>query len=217
MAKKRESPYVWATWLTRLLVGEHCCEWGAWFKTHHASGSFDRVPDTFDRAAWQVAHTNRLREVRARLEAAGKAVFVESQNSFVLRGATAALGGKPDIIAVQGGSGTIIDIKTGKSSPAHTAQVVLYMYAVPKVLQQYKGMKLDGKVVYNDREVEIPAAAVNEVFVQNLGGLIRRLAAPLPPPKIANSVECGFCDITAADCPERAADVLAPEAETVDF
>jgi len=217
LAKKRESPYIWATWLTRLLVGEHCCEWGAWFKTHHASGSFARVPDTFDHAAWQVNHTNRLREVRARLEAEGKAVFVESQNSFVLRGTTAALGGKPDIIAIQGDTGTILDIKTGKSSPAHTAQVMLYMYAVPKVLRQYKGMKLDGRVVYNDREVEIPTSAVNEVFVNNLAALIKRLAVPFPPPKIANSVECSFCDITAADCPERAADAVAPEAATVDF
>jgi len=217
MAKKRESPYIWATWLTRLLVGEHCCEWGAWFKTHHQSSSYEKVPDNFDHAAWQVAHTNCLREIRTRLEAEGKAVFIESQNSFVLRGTTAALGGKPDIIATAGGKGTIIDIKTGKSSPAHTVQVMLYMYAVPKVLQQYKGMKLDGKVVYNDREVYIPATAVNEVFVNNLAGLIKRLASAQPPAKIANNVECGFCDIAVTDCPERAADTVTQEGATGDF
>ena len=217
MAKKRESPYIWATWLTRLLVGEHCCEWGVWFKTHHITSSYEKVPDTFDLAAWQVVHTNRSREIRARLEAEGKAVLIESQNSFVLRGTSAALGGKPDIIATHGGCGTIIDIKTGKSSPAHTAQVMLYMYAVPKVLLQYKGMKLDGKVIYNDREVDIPAAAVNEVFVKNVADLIKRLASDEEPAKIANRIECGFCDITATDCRDRAPDAEPPEAVTGDF
>jgi CRISPR/Cas system-associated exonuclease Cas4 (RecB family) len=217
MAKRRQSPYIWATWLTRLLVGEHCCEWGAWFKTHHESNSWEKVPRNFDLTAWDVAHTTRVQETREKLEAEGKAVFIESQNRFVLRGTTAALGGKPDLIVTSKGNGTIIDIKTGKPSPAHHVQVMVYMYAVPKVLQQYHGMKLEGKVIYHDHEVEIPASAVDEKFISNLSSLIRKLSSTTPPRKIANSVECGFCDITKNDCPERATDALLQEGETGDF
>lgn len=217
MAKKRQSPYIWATWLTWLLVGEHCCEWGAWFKTHHESSSWEKVPGAFDLTTWQVAHTARVQKIRTKLEAEGKAVFIESQNSFVLRGSVAALGGKPDLIATSQGKGTILDIKTGKPSPAHHVQVMVYMYAVPKVLQQYRGINFDGKVVYNDHDVEIPASAIDDKFIANLTSLIKRLASTTSPRKIANPVECGFCDITKNDCPERAADVLTQEGETGDF
>lgn len=217
MARKRQSPYIWTTWLTRLLVGEHSCEWGAWFKTHHESNSYEKVPSSFDLTTWQVEHTTRVKEIRKKLEAEGKIVFLESQNSFVLRGSTAALGGRPDLISTFEGKGTIIDIKTGKPSPAHHVQVMVYMYAVPKVLRQYRGMSFNGKVVYSDHEVEIPASAIDDKFIGNLTTLIGRLSSTTPPQKIANSVECGFCDINKNDCPERAADAILQEGETGDF
>lgn len=179
MARKRQNPYIWATWLTRLLVGEHCCEWGAWFKTHHESNSWEKVPSNFDLTTWQITHTGRVQEIRTKLEAEGQVVFIESQNSFVLRGAVAALGGKPDLVATSKGNGTIIDIKIGKPSPAHHVQVMVYMYAVPKVLKQYYGMKFNGKVVYNDYDVDIPASAVDDKFVNNLTSLIKKLASPM--------------------------------------
>ena len=79
----------------------------------------------------------------------GYTVFMEGQNSFALRGRTAALGGKPDLIARKGGNtGTIIDVKTGKSSPSHGVQVMLYMYAVPRAMGKYYGVTFDGRVVH---------------------------------------------------------------------
>ena len=79
---------------------------------------------------------NRARESRERL---GYEVFTENQNSFRLRGRSATLAGKPDLIAVKNGDAVIIDAKTGKPSPSHAAQVLIYMYAVPKALEQYRG------------------------------------------------------------------------------
>lgn len=217
MAIKRQSPYVWVTWLTRLLVGEHSCEWGAWFKTQHDSKSWSKVPSTFDQTVWQIEHTTLIRQVRTKLEAEGMTVFLENQNSFVLRGSSAALGGKPDIIATGGGRGIIIDAKTGQTSPAHHVQVMIYMYAVPRVLRQYYGMSFDGRVVYKDHEVEIPSSALDQKFIDNVSSLIRRLGSSTPAKKIPNPVECGFCEITKIDCPERAADDIMQEGETRDF
>ena len=106
-------------------------------------------------------------DTRRELEAAGNRVFTENQNAFQLRGRTAVLGGKPDLIALnkQDGTesgGTIINVKTGKPSPSHSVQVMLDMYAIPRALGQYKGMTFNGQVVYPDHTEEIPAAAVND-------------------------------------------------------
>ena len=52
--------------------------------------------------------------------------LTEDQNSFTLRGRHAALGGKPHLIARMGNSRTIIAVKTGRPSPSHGVQVMLY-------------------------------------------------------------------------------------------
>ena len=94
---------------------------------------------------------------------------VEAQNRFEMRGSTAALAGRPDIIARREDDGVIVDAKTGHDSPSHVVQVMIYLYAVPKALQRYRTAKLHGQVTYRDHTVRVPAEAMDEAFVQNLG------------------------------------------------
>ena len=162
MAQPRENgPYIWVTWRSKLLVGENSCEGAAWFRAQHEGWSWDKVPSTFNQAQWQLNHTVLMNRVRERFESEGKTVFTENQNSFVLRGATAALGGKPDLIAVADNFATVIDAKTGAPSPGHSVQLMTYMYAVPRALHQYQGVLFDGLLVYDDHEEYIPASAIN--------------------------------------------------------
>lgn len=143
--------------------------------------------------------------------------LTEGQNRFVLRGKSAALGGRPDLVARKGGRGTVIDIKTGQPSPAHSVQVMIYMYAMPRALRQHRGITFDGRVVYADHEVEIPASAVNDSFVDHLSQLIHRLASTSPARRVPSPTECGFCNITSTDCPEREAGDNLEEGATEDF
>ena len=214
---RQDGPYVWVTWLTKLLVGENSCEWAGWFKTQHEGRSWVKVPSDFNQTQWQMEHTSLLDQVRSKLEAEGQTVFVENQNRFTLRGASATLGGKPDIIATHEGKGTIVEAKTGAPSPADHVQVMVYMYAVPRALQQYRGIAFDGKVVYQDHEEAVPTSVIDQPFVESLGALIRRLASGSPARKVPSPIECGFCNITRADCPERAADEVMAEGATQDF
>jgi CRISPR/Cas system-associated exonuclease Cas4 (RecB family) len=217
MALLRDSPYIWVTWLTKLLAGENSCEWAAWFRSQHEGWSWEKVPGTFDLVGWQLKHTARLNESREHWAERGYTVFTENQNRFTLRGKTASLGGKPDLITRRGGCGTIIDVKTGKPSPSHSVQVMLYMYAVPRALGQYNGVIFNGQVAYSDHVVDIPAAAVDEQFTGNLSRLIHRLGSGGPARKVPSRMECRYCDITAADCPQRVADDRVEEGATEDF
>ena len=94
---------------------------------------------------------------------------------------------------------------------------MVYMYAVPRALRQYGGVEFDGKIVYEDNEIVIPASAVDETFITNLGQLIRRVASSTPARKVPSAMECGFCNITKAECAERAAGDVIEEGETSDF
>ena len=134
-----------------------------------------------------------------------------------LKGKSATLGGKPDLIARKVASGTIIDVKTGRPGPSHLVQVMLYMYGLPGAMERHRGVAFDGRVAYSDHEVVIPATAVNETFIGNLAGLVRRLSASEAARRVPSPRECGFCDISSADCPERAAEGAVAEGVTEDF
>jgi hypothetical protein len=72
MAERRmDGPYIWVTWLTRLLVGENSCEWAVWFRAQHEGWSWTKVPKGFDQVSWQLAHTTRVNEVRQQWEGVG--------------------------------------------------------------------------------------------------------------------------------------------------
>ena len=80
--------------------GGESCEWAAWFRAQHEGWSWAKAPSGFDLVGWQLAHTAGVNECRAEWEERGYTVYTESQNGFALRGRTATLGGKPDLIAL---------------------------------------------------------------------------------------------------------------------
>ena len=95
---------------------------------------------------------------------------------------------------------------------------MVYQYAIPRAMPQYRLTSLAGEVVYPTHTVRVPRGALPNQFIHNLGSLIRRLAADKPPARIPARQECRFCDITAADCPDRVDDDLDTEqASTADF
>ena len=130
MAQLRATgPYIWVTWLPRLLSGESSCEWAAWFKAQHEGSSWARTPSDFDQAGWLMDHTALLNEQREAWEKQGCSVLTEAQNSFTLRGSSASVAGKPDLVAQRRDGATVIDAKSGRPSPHHAIQVMIYMYA----------------------------------------------------------------------------------------
>ena len=51
MARLRDGgPYIWATWLTKLLAGEDSCEWSSWFKSQYDSRTWEKAPSNYDLA-----------------------------------------------------------------------------------------------------------------------------------------------------------------------
>ncbi len=129
------------------------------------------------------------------------------------------MAGKPDLIAQRedGDEAVIVGEKTGQESASHIVQVMIYLYAVPKALEKYRNLKPKGQVTYRDHTVRIPAEAVDDQFVQNLGALIRRLSADKPARRVPSPQECRFCDISAADCPKRVDEPTLHQGETLDF
>ena len=161
-------------------------------------------------------HTALLNKRKANWKHGGFDVNIEGQNSFQLQGRSATLAGQPDLITQRDGQAVIVDVKTGEDSASHVVQVMIYLYAIPRALEQYRNLELRGQATYLDHTVRIPAEAVDDQFIQNLGALIRRLAADKPPTRVPSRQECRFCDISALDCPDRVDEERQPEKLTTE-
>ncbi len=96
------------------------------------------------------------------------------------------LNGKIDIVNVNNGETTIIEVKSGKEKESHHVQLWMYV-------KSYEARKIKGKLVYKDkvytyRETDIPLNFWNIVF-QRTRAL---LTANLPPVKGSHCNYCGY-------------------------
>ncbi len=206
MAYPRTNPYLHATWIPRYLTGDKSCLWACWFKANYQA--FDRMPSDFDVARWTMEHTDLLNKLIADLEEQGCELFIEHQNGFRVESPRtgAVIGGRADLIArFPDGRVVVYDAKTGQESASHIAQVQLYMYLLPKSnLTQWRDKPLEGAVVYKDgHQVGIPAASVDDAFVARLADFMQKMTSDMPPRRVPSGPECGFCELTKGDCPER--------------
>jgi hypothetical protein len=199
MATRRENPYIWVTWLTKLLSGESQCEWSAWFRAHHKE--YDRLPTDLDVAAWTLEHGQLVRTRREQLLAEGYEVFVEDDNAFKRVGKTGIIvSGKPDLVAFRDGNGIIEDCKTGRPRTSDTAQVLVYLLLFPIGNPRCAGLKLSGRVVYRNGALDVPPESLDDAFRERFVTLVQKVGGEKPLPKNPAWTECRFCDIGPADC-----------------
>ncbi len=210
----RAEPYVWVSWITRLLAGETSCVWSAWLRAHYQTA---RAPNDFDMAQWQMDHTALLRKTVADYDKDGYVLFTEGQNVFSLKGKTGTLSGKADIVAVKGGEFWVIDTKTGSPKLSDRVQVQIYMWALPKTIPAFKDVKFHGKVIYKSGYSIIPPEEVDTIFVKRLADLMKEVCGEAEPRKAPSYAECLHCPITAEDCVDRAGAVKVYEGQTDEF
>ena len=215
MTKPRTSPYMYVTWIPRYLTGDKSCLFAAWFKANHQG--YAKMPSNFNSAKWLMDHTDLMNKLVAELEERGCEILIESQNSFKVESARsgAVTGGKPDVIAVHPDGRTVIyDAKTGQESASHIVQVQIYMYLLPKVRNEdwrWRDRRFEGAVVYADgSERHIAADSVDDAFVARLGEFMRKMTSDMPPRRVPSLAECGWCELTSADCPDR----IEPDADS---
>jgi len=202
MAVRRAEPYIWVTWLTKLLAGEATCEWSAWFRAHHTA--YDKLPVDFDLARWTVDHNELVTTRRGQLVDEGYEVLVEDENSFKRKGKTGiTVSGRPDILAIKDGRGVIEDCKTGRPRTSDQLQVLVYLLLLPIKNPRTEGLSLSGRVVYRTGSIDLPGEAVDDAFRERFVDLVHRVGGEKPLAKTPAWSECRWCDIGPADCLPR--------------
>ena len=199
MAKERREPYIWPTWITKILAGEQSCEWATWFKAHYQD--YEKAPRDGDLVAWTARHTELLQKRAAELRREGYEVLVEDQNKFTLKGKSCSIGGKPDIVAIKDDDYLVVDAKGGKQRDSDHFQVLIYMLILPLTHPRCLGKAVRGEIQYlNERlDIDVLPARQRAMILET----IERIASPTPAPLAPSFRECRWCDLTKADCKNR--------------
>lgn len=201
MTVRRSEPFTWVTWLPKLLIGDDSCEWAAWFRTHYQDWA--RPPEDMDWTTYRMEHTSLLRSFRDEIKAEWDEVLTEKQNQFYYHHPSGlTLSGKPDLVAIRGDEGLVIDIKSGQPRGAHRLQVMTYMHCLPQSHAKFEGKRLDGLLVYEQRRDDIKNYELDG-FTDKLDAFLQALSGETPLTKVPSAGECRFCNIDAADCEDR--------------
>lgn len=202
MAVRRSGkPYIWVTHVAKLLGG-HQCLFSAWFKAHFRYQKYET--QTANLQEWSREHNELMAARRRELEREGYTVSAEEANAFILEGDVAVVAGKPDLIGHKPGSVLVVDGKTGRERESDIWQVLMYLFAIPKVRPQLTGT-LEGEVQYQRGDVRI-AVTPSELTPERLDlivSTIHTIAGPTAPPRVPSRYECQMCNIGPADCPQR--------------
>lgn len=195
----RTQPYIWPSLLAQYMTGQKQCLWAAWMRAHYKD--VPTLPRGYVESDWQTRHTKLLHEIKDSLPDA--TLFVEQQNKFFLNGAVATLGGNADLVVqTEEKRGVVYDAKAGKQKDSDTVQVLLYMYALPRGVERYRGWTFDGEVYYGQHDQRwIPSEQLTTEFIDRMSAMIKRLADEIEPARTPSRYECRYCEI--ADCPER--------------
>jgi hypothetical protein len=210
--RRRGKPYVWVTHITGLIAGSSRCYFSAWFKAHHKP-YVKREDPNFDLDAWTAEHDSLVHARATQLRADGWRVGVEDDNSFTLKGHVGIVGGKADLLMFRGTEIRVRDVKTGKERDSDHVQVRIYQYAIPRVIANLKGRKIEGELEYKGGRI-VSVVPPSPPDVAKLGSTMEIVCGEDEPPRVPSRFECLRCDI--ASCPDR--DLTGPaEGETDAF
>jgi predicted RecB family nuclease len=202
MSAPRSTPFLWVTWLSKVMAGEQACYWSSWFKAHYQD--YTKLAGSGDLALWNIQHTKLLAEERAAYHSRSTSIRIESQNAFKYsHRAGVTISGRPDLIVMDGTELTIIDCKTGKRRMSDQVQVMIYIHLIPFCFPELAQYRIAGRLVYNDGTIDIAANQINDRFIAAFDYFVELLAAPARPSSAPSANECRFCDISQIDCPSR--------------
>ncbi len=186
-------PYLWVTWMTKLISGEACCDWSLWFRARH---SFDKLESGFDLKQWTAEHDALLAWRAGRLRET--AVWPNLERSMTVEGATATIAGKSDIYYLAEGVACFEDCKTGKRRDSDHVQVLLYVW-LHGIRQRVPSR---GTVVYKDGLEEVDMSRLDQIQRDALR-LVCIAASSTPAERRPSASECRSCNIAEFYCHER--------------
>lgn len=192
---RRDKPFIWVTWLAKLLFGSNQCKWSVWHRAHF---DYNKRPDK-DWTESNIKHTAIRTRLLEDLENRDCDILLERE--VLIDDPNVTIKGKIDALIVKDDRGMVFEVKSGKKSNSDRAQLMIYMWMIKRAYKRYQDVLFDGMLVYDDVRTKIAVTEINEDFNRTLTDLIRSIIHEEPPRKYPSHFECQWCNI--ADCDER--------------
>lgn len=197
---KRDSKYLWITWLSKLISGDSQCIFETWVKTHYTG--FEKAITDSQLAIWIMSHNKKLSEFCQERLMCGDKLLKENQCNFKLEyPPQLTISGKPDLISINGeGKYKVYDIKTGIPHNRDISQVLLYMFFLGET-SKYKNQPFDGCLIYNNSRQDLSNTCITNEFKDLINYWLNILSSNDIPKPMPNNNDCMYCNLNI-DCLE---------------
>ena len=111
-----------------------------------------------------------------------------------------AVGGKPDLVARQGTSIIVFEVKTGARKPFHETQALLYTQLLPRAIPALARCTFSAVLLYRDARLNV---ADDPSLPGRLDRVLDVLEAEEYPETNPSFGECRQCNIARSVCAER--------------
>ena len=122
-ATLKPAPYIWVTWMTKLISGESSCRYSLWLRARYR---FEKLLPGADLTRCTADHEELVRNRVVDLRFAH--IDPKLEVGMTVQGRMATLSGKPDIRYDFDGRAVFEDAKTGRRRDSDHVQVLLYLW-----------------------------------------------------------------------------------------
>jgi hypothetical protein len=192
-ARLKNAPYIWVTWLTKLIAGEAGCEWSLWFRARYR---YEKLTAGTDLTRWTKEHDELVQD-RAETLVFGS-VKPTLEQYLTVRGKVVTVSGRPDIRYETEAGAVFEDCKTGLRRDSDHVQVLLYAW----LYRLQTGFESAGRVIYPDEIVDVDMSRLGAIAL-DAKRLLDLCSIVVVPAQRPSSRECRSCNIGPAYCRSR--------------
>jgi hypothetical protein len=87
-----QRPYIWVTWMTKLISGDASCDFSLWFRARH---KYEKLSPGFELTRWTHEHDELVRSRASDLKAVHLTPTLEK--GMTVQGRSSTVSGRPDI------------------------------------------------------------------------------------------------------------------------
>ena len=212
MATRYDQPIIRVAYLNKLIAGSVTCEHSGWFRSQFYGFEKHPKPIPFDFAGWKIEHEELLDTVYPELKKRFPRISRDAnRNQFDLIGtqSRAILRVQPHLIGASATEVVIADVRTGKPQEEHVIQILIYMWALPKIEKLksfFDGRKMSGEIHYKSGVIVTVdwERDGTQGFQERLVYLLQAFGkVDQPCEKTPAKFDCNDCPIAACDCSDR--------------
>ncbi len=212
--ERRDSGFVWVTWISKLISGDAKCYYGPWLRANY---HIDSLIES-DFSEWQKEHDEVVKDRYKKYSNEDYTVSLSHKNDIALKNKSDnILRAKPDIIAIKKDTIIFEDVRHHKYKDYNIINLMIYLLSCKDHFRFRLYNECFGIIWTPNENKKITMVDISDKFKENLSDKFHILTSDTQLDATPSPEECRYCRIPKRLCDKRIGDSTNDDAILVDF